>query len=85
MLPYEVGKLFHLHILGLHGNPLGKDILAIYNEPNGSSKLLTYLLDNLTGEYHFIEFSITVQSPVDGLRNVEVCLGVVILDFSENL
>uniref|UniRef100_A0A336M7I4 poly(A)-specific ribonuclease n=1 Tax=Culicoides sonorensis TaxID=179676 RepID=A0A336M7I4_CULSO len=48
VLPYELGKLFHLVILGLHGNPLGKDIMSIYNEPNGTSKLLTYMLDNLT-------------------------------------
>lgn len=50
VLPNEIGKLFHLHILGLHGNPLGKDVLSIYNEPNGTHKLLTYMLDNLTGE-----------------------------------
>lgn len=49
VLPYEIGKLFHLHILGLHGNPLGKDIMSIYNEPNGTQKLLTYMLDNLSG------------------------------------
>lgn len=50
VLPYEIGKLFHLQILGLHGNPLGKDVMSIYNEPNGTQKLLTYLLDNLTGK-----------------------------------
>lgn len=50
VLPYEIGKLFHLHVLGLHGNPLGKEVLSIYNEPNGTNKLLTYMLDNLTGE-----------------------------------
>lgn len=50
VLPNEIGKLFHLHILGLHGNPLGKDVLSLYNEPNGTHKLITFLLDNLTGE-----------------------------------
>lgn len=50
VLPYELGKLFNLHVLGLHGNPLGKDVLSIYNEPNGTSKLLTYMLDNLSGK-----------------------------------
>lgn len=50
VLPNEIGKLFHIHILGLHGNPLGKDVLSIYNEPNGTHKLLTYMLDNLTGK-----------------------------------
>ncbi|EEB11722.1 conserved hypothetical protein [Pediculus humanus corporis] len=47
VLPYELGKLFHLHVLGLHGNPLNKDVLALYGEPNGTQKLLTYMLDNL--------------------------------------
>uniref|UniRef100_A0A6M2DIW1 poly(A)-specific ribonuclease n=1 Tax=Xenopsylla cheopis TaxID=163159 RepID=A0A6M2DIW1_XENCH len=47
VLPYELGKLFHLHVLGLHGNPLNKEVLSIYNEPNGTLKLLTYMLDNL--------------------------------------
>uniref|UniRef100_T1GAQ2 Carbon catabolite repressor protein 4 n=1 Tax=Megaselia scalaris TaxID=36166 RepID=T1GAQ2_MEGSC len=47
-LPHEIGKLFHLQVLGLHGNPLQKEIINIYNEPNGTQKLLTYLLDNLT-------------------------------------
>lgn len=50
VLPNEIGKLFRLNILGLHGNPLGKEVLSIYNEPNGTSKLLTYMLDNLTGK-----------------------------------
>uniref|UniRef100_A0A1B0GIR1 CCR4-NOT transcription complex subunit 6-like n=1 Tax=Lutzomyia longipalpis TaxID=7200 RepID=A0A1B0GIR1_LUTLO len=52
VLPYEIGKLFHLHVLGLHGNPLGKDILSIYNEPNGTQKLLTFMLDNLTENFY---------------------------------
>ncbi|XP_037912958.1 CCR4-NOT transcription complex subunit 6-like isoform X2 [Hermetia illucens] len=47
-LPYEIGKLFHLNILGLHGNPLGKEFLSIYNEPNGTQRLLTFMLDNLS-------------------------------------
>ncbi|XP_063632199.1 CCR4-NOT transcription complex subunit 6 isoform X1 [Cydia splendana] len=47
VLPYELGKLFHLQKLGLHGNPLSKEMLSIYNESNGTSKLLTYMLDNL--------------------------------------
>lgn len=48
VLPNEIGKLFHIHILGLHGNPLQKELQSIYNEPNGTQKLLTYLLDNLS-------------------------------------
>ncbi|CAH1127098.1 unnamed protein product [Ceutorhynchus assimilis] len=48
ILPYELGKLFNLISLGLAGNQLGKDIMTIYSEPNGTQKLLTYMLDNLT-------------------------------------
>lgn len=49
-LPYEIGKLFHLQILGLQGNPLNKECLKIYNEPNGTLKLLSFLLDSLAGK-----------------------------------
>ena len=49
MLPYELGKLFQLVILGLKGNPLGPDILQMYAEPNGTKKLLEFMLDNLHG------------------------------------
>uniref|UniRef100_A0ABD2WSX8 Disease resistance R13L4/SHOC-2-like LRR domain-containing protein n=1 Tax=Trichogramma kaykai TaxID=54128 RepID=A0ABD2WSX8_9HYME len=52
VLPYELGKLFQLQILGLHGNPLSKDVMAIYGEPQGTHKLLSYMLDNLSGEWH---------------------------------
>lgn len=48
VLPNEIGKLFRLNVLGLHGNPLGKEVLSIYNEPNGTNKLLTFMLDSLT-------------------------------------
>ncbi|XP_014217052.2 CCR4-NOT transcription complex subunit 6-like [Copidosoma floridanum] len=47
VLPYELGKLFQLQVLGLHGNPLGKDVMQIYGEPQGISKLLQFMLDNL--------------------------------------
>ncbi|XP_054269179.1 CCR4-NOT transcription complex subunit 6-like isoform X2 [Macrosteles quadrilineatus] len=46
-LPYELGKLFQLQILGLAGNPLTKECLKLYSEPNGTQKLITYLLDSL--------------------------------------
>ncbi|XP_065210395.1 CCR4-NOT transcription complex subunit 6 [Planococcus citri] len=46
-LPYEIGKLFHLQVLGLQGNPLNKECWKIYNEPNGTHKLLSFLLDSL--------------------------------------
>jgi len=54
VLPYEIGKLFHLVILGLMGNPLQKEFMNIYNEPNGTQKLLTYMLDNLSCESPYI-------------------------------
>ncbi|KAK7502509.1 hypothetical protein BaRGS_00006462 [Batillaria attramentaria] len=48
-LPFELGRLFQLQNLALKGNPLSPDLLSIYQEPNGSQKLLSYMLDNLTG------------------------------------
>ena len=48
------GKKFigHMQLIsGLKGNPLSPEILSIYNEANGTSKLLTYMLDNLHGKY----------------------------------
>ncbi|XP_077457694.1 CCR4-NOT transcription complex subunit 6-like [Stigmatopora argus] len=47
VLPYELGKLFQLQTLGLKGNPLSQDILNLYQEPDGTRKLLNYMLDNL--------------------------------------
>ncbi|KAF4522156.1 hypothetical protein B566_EDAN010416 [Ephemera danica] len=47
VLPYELGKLFQLQVLGLKGNPLTKEILALYQEVNGTHKLLSYMMDNL--------------------------------------
>jgi len=47
VLPYEIGKLFNLSNIGLKGNPLALEIQSIYAEPNGTHKLLTYMLDNL--------------------------------------
>ena len=49
LLPYEIGKLFNLHILGLAGNPLQPEILSLYK--SGTPHLLTYLLDNLAGKW----------------------------------
>lgn len=69
VLPYEIGKLFHLHILGLHGNPLGKDVMSIYNEPNGTHKLLTYMLDNLSGESFLCLLSAFAFTIYGGLFN----------------
>lgn len=53
VLPYELGKLFRLQSLGLKHNPLTQEFLVIYNEPGGTYKLLSYLLDNVPCEYNF--------------------------------
>ncbi|OWR42996.1 CCR4-NOT transcription complex subunit 6 like protein [Danaus plexippus plexippus] len=53
VLPYDLGKLFHLQMLGLQGNPLSKEMLSIYNDSNGTAKLLTYLLDNMQDVFNF--------------------------------
>ncbi|NWQ79660.1 CNO6L protein, partial [Columbina picui] len=47
VLPYELGRLFQLQTLGLKGNPLSQDILSLYQDPDGTRKLLNYMLDNL--------------------------------------
>ena len=57
VLPYELGRLFLLQTLGLTGNPLQPDILSMVNEVNGTAKLLSFLLDNLTGGLEGIYFS----------------------------
>jgi CCR4-NOT transcription complex subunit 6 len=46
--PFEMGKLFNLQILNIKGNPLPAELLSLQAEVNGTSKLLTYLLDSLT-------------------------------------
>lgn len=55
VLPYEVGKLFKLQVLGLKHNPLTQEFVVIYNEPGGTFKLLSYLLDNLPCQYHLFD------------------------------
>ncbi|XP_056587183.1 CCR4-NOT transcription complex subunit 6a isoform X2 [Triplophysa dalaica] len=47
VLPFELGKLFQLQTLGLKGNPLAQEIMILYQEPDGTRRLLNYLLDNL--------------------------------------
>ncbi|KAM4675507.1 CCR4-NOT transcription complex subunit 6 isoform 2-T2 [Discoglossus pictus] len=49
VLPFELGKLFQLQTLGLKGNPLTQDLLNLYQEPDGTRRLLNYLLDHLAG------------------------------------
>lgn len=49
-LPNELGKLFQLQTLGLQGNPLPQDVLSVNAEQNGTAKLLSFMLDHLTGK-----------------------------------
>lgn len=46
-LPYEMGKLFHLKRLGLKGNNISSELSQIHQEPKGTQKLITYLLEHL--------------------------------------
>ena len=50
VLPNELGKLFQLQTLGLQGNPLPQEVLNINAEQNGTTKLLSFMLDNLSGK-----------------------------------
>jgi len=42
--------LIIFQILGLKGNPLPPEIIALHSEPNGTRKLVDYLLNNLDGK-----------------------------------
>lgn len=54
-LPHELGRLFQLQVLGLAGNPLCQEVMKLYSEPNGTHRLLMYLLDSLQGKtFYFI-------------------------------
>lgn len=64
VLPYELGKLFNLHSLGLHGNPLSKEIFNLYGDTNGTHKLLTYLLDSLQSECLIFLCYFTISSKI---------------------
>lgn len=41
--------LFNIPVNWFVGNPLTQDILNLYQEPDGTRRLLNYLLDNLAG------------------------------------
>ena len=58
ILPNEVGRLFQLKALGLQGNPLPAEFLSMVEEVNGVEKLLTWLLDNVTGECFLRRFAL---------------------------
>lgn len=47
------------------GNPLQKEFMNIYNEPNGTQKLLTYMLDNLSCEspHVYLNPCVCVRAP----------------------
>lgn len=39
----------HVAALPSPGNPLAQEIMSLYQEPDGTRRLLNYLLDNLAG------------------------------------
>lgn len=39
----------HIAVLPSPGNPLAQEIMSLYQEPDGTRRLLNYLLDNLAG------------------------------------
>jgi len=53
-LPNEVGCLFQLQNLGLSGNPLIPELSKLYNEPNGTHRVLMHLLNLLEGKRFII-------------------------------
>lgn len=58
-LPHELGRLFQLQVLSLNGNPLCQEVVKLYNEPNGTHRLLMFLLDSLQGKIlYFFVFSL---------------------------
>lgn len=51
-LPHELGRLFQIQILGLEGNPLSQEVLSWNAKKNGSSQIISYFLDHLSGEFY---------------------------------
>lgn len=47
---FKVYFVYYELIFFFAGNPLSQDILNIYQEPDGTRKLLNYMLDNLAGK-----------------------------------
>lgn len=48
VLPYELGFLFQLEVLGLHGNPLQEMIMSMLQK-EGTSAVIQFLRDNCPG------------------------------------
>lgn len=63
-LPHELGRLFQLQVLGLAGNPLCQEVMKLYSEPNGTHRLLMYLLDSLQGKIIYFISSINYDQLV---------------------
>lgn len=57
-LPHELGRLFQLQVLGIAGNPLCQEVIKLHNEPNGTHRLLMYLLDSLQGKLFNLIYNI---------------------------
>lgn len=54
MFPQRFARFISFQVLGLKGNPLGHEVLSIYAEPNGTRKLLEFMLDSLHGRMSFL-------------------------------
>jgi len=61
-LPHELGRLFQLQVLSLAGNPLCQEVMKLYSEPNGTHRLLMYLLDSLQGKIIYFINSIHCET-----------------------
>lgn len=81
VLPYELGKLFQLQVLGLQGNPLSKDVMTLYGngEPAGTNKLLTYMLDNLQGKWERFYLWSELLKTLEFLLSKFICVFSIIL------
>ena len=49
-LPYEMGSMFQLEMLGIEGNPLQEDLKQEIMQ-NGTKALITHLRENAPGEH----------------------------------
>jgi CCR4-NOT transcription complex subunit 6 len=50
MLPFEMGYLYRLEMLGIYGNPLN-EALSSQIKTHGTKALIKYLLEEMTGTF----------------------------------
>ncbi len=68
---------------GLRGNPLAPDLVNIYNQMNGTQKLLTFLLDHLSSDckYIFTKKILAMPAAAVGYCGLLYWIAVVVEDF----